>query len=211
MAFEYRFYVSSALLRGRRAETGSVGRVPAAEIERAVLAALQSHQGQEHSDNGPDHIGMLKRVVITRDQLVIVFADTAEGDGVAKEVRIAWSTRAKDAATAAERKAVPEGAHDESLIQSIVRSHAWMRCLRNGAYHSIEQLAEANRLHPKVVRQALRLAFLSPEVTGSILEGQWTGGFSLANIPKRLSVSWKEQQTWLTLNSGGSATSRRRE
>src|SRR6195952_4478310 len=40
----YRFYVSSALLRGRKTEVGSVGRVSAAEIESAVLAALQSHQ-----------------------------------------------------------------------------------------------------------------------------------------------------------------------
>jgi hypothetical protein len=40
----YRFYVSSALLRGRKADVGSVGRVPAAEIESTVLAALKTHQ-----------------------------------------------------------------------------------------------------------------------------------------------------------------------
>jgi site-specific DNA recombinase len=42
----YRFYVSSALLRGRKADVGSVGRVPAAEIESAVLSALKTHQQQ---------------------------------------------------------------------------------------------------------------------------------------------------------------------
>jgi DNA invertase Pin-like site-specific DNA recombinase len=40
----YRFYVSSALLRGRKADVGSVGRVPAAEIESTVLTALETHQ-----------------------------------------------------------------------------------------------------------------------------------------------------------------------
>src|ERR1700735_3730322 len=40
----YRFYVSSALLRGRKAAAGSVSRIPAAEIESAVLAALQQKQ-----------------------------------------------------------------------------------------------------------------------------------------------------------------------
>src|SRR6185436_9214224 len=35
----YRFYVSSALLRGRKDKAGSIGRVAAAEIESAVLAA----------------------------------------------------------------------------------------------------------------------------------------------------------------------------
>src|SRR6266436_4480815 len=43
----YRFYVSSALLRGRKAEAGSVGRIPAAEIESAVIAALRPHQGRQ--------------------------------------------------------------------------------------------------------------------------------------------------------------------
>src|SRR6202163_65286 len=49
----YRFYISSALLRGRKAEAGSVGRVPAADIESAVLAALKTHQQREASDNTP--------------------------------------------------------------------------------------------------------------------------------------------------------------
>jgi site-specific DNA recombinase len=44
----YRFYVSSALLRGRKTEAGSVGRVPAAAIESTVLAALKTYQNQEN-------------------------------------------------------------------------------------------------------------------------------------------------------------------
>jgi site-specific DNA recombinase len=42
----YRFYVSSALLRGQKGEVGSVGRVPAAEIEGAVRAAIIAQKGQ---------------------------------------------------------------------------------------------------------------------------------------------------------------------
>src|SRR6266851_4333166 len=60
----YRFYVSSALLRGRKAATGSVGRVPAAEIESAVLAALQSRLSQRGFENGTDLVTMLRRVVV---------------------------------------------------------------------------------------------------------------------------------------------------
>jgi site-specific DNA recombinase len=40
----YRFYVSSALLRGRKAAAGSIARVAAVEIESAVLSALEAHQ-----------------------------------------------------------------------------------------------------------------------------------------------------------------------
>jgi site-specific DNA recombinase len=194
----YRFYVSSALLRSRKADVGSVGRVPAAEIESAVLAALQTHhQQQGQSDGAPASIGDVQRIVIARDHLLITTAGTADGDGTNQEFRIAWSTKAKDAAAAMEDNGVPEVARNESLIQSIVRAHAWVDCLRDGTYESIEQVAEANRVHPKVVRQALRLAFLSPEVTSAILEGRQRTGLSLAQIPKLLALPWTEHRRLL--------------
>ena len=171
----YRFYVSSALLRGRKAAAGSVSRVAAAEIESAVLAALQPHQ--EGTDPQLNPVEMLERVVVARDHLLITIAGTADGDGARQEIKIAWSIKAKDVATVVEGNDAPESAHNESLIQSIVRAHGWMRSLQDGAYESIEQLAEANSLHPKVVRQALRLAFLSPDVTSAILEGRQPRGF----------------------------------
>ena len=90
-----------------------------------------------------------------------------------------------------------EVAHNEGLIQSIVRAHVWMRSLREGAYESIEQLAEANRIHPKVVRLALRLAFLSPEVTSAVLEGRQPAGLSLARVPKLLPLSWAQHRSLL--------------
>jgi site-specific DNA recombinase len=71
----YRFYVSSALLRGRKAIAGSFGRVPAAEIESAVLAALKTHQGQTESENGPDLIKSLERVVVARERLLVTISD----------------------------------------------------------------------------------------------------------------------------------------
>jgi site-specific DNA recombinase len=194
----YRFYVSSALLRGRKADVGSAGRVPAAEIESAVLAALKTHQQQQgQSDSAPASIGDVERVVIARDYLLITTASAADGDGENQEFRIAWSTKAKDAAAAVEDNVAPEVARNESLIQSIVRAHAWVDGLRDGAYESIEQLAEANRLHPKVVRQALRLAFLSPGVTSAILEGRHPKGLSLAQIPKLLPLPWAEHRRLL--------------
>jgi site-specific DNA recombinase len=91
----------------------------------------------------------------------------------------------------------PESAHNESLIQSIVRAHGWIHCLRDGAHQSIEQLAKANGLHPKVVRQAIRLAFLSPDLTSAILEGDQPKGLSLARIPKLLPLSWAEHRPLL--------------
>ena len=193
----YRFYVSSALLRGRKADVGSVGRVPAAEIESTVLTALETHQQQGQSDRALASIEDVERVVIAHDHLLITTAGTADRDGTNQKFRIAWSTKAKDAPAAIEDNGVPEAARNESLIQSIVRAHAWVDCLCEGTYESIEQLAEENRLHPKVVRQALRLAFLSPEVTSAILERGQPTGLSLAQIPKLLALPWAEHRRLL--------------
>ncbi len=69
----YRFYVSSAILRGRKASAGSVGRVAAPEIERAVLAALEA-QAPKSSDAAKGSIDTIERVVVCQDKLLITIA-----------------------------------------------------------------------------------------------------------------------------------------
>jgi hypothetical protein len=86
---------------------------------------------------------------------------------------------------------------NESLIQSVVRAHAWVRALQDGTYGSVEELADENKLHPKVVRQNLRLAFLSPEVTSAILEGTHPAELSLARIPKLMPLKWTDHRSLL--------------
>jgi site-specific DNA recombinase len=191
----YRFYVSSALLRGRKTAAGSVGRIPAAEIENAVLAALEANRMDRDSNNESDPTSSVEHVVIACDHLQIrIAAGKADGDGTAQEIRIARSAKSTDAVAVVEGNSGSGEAHNESLIQSIVRAHVWIERLRNGAYESIEALAEANCLHPKVVRQALRLAFLSPHVTSVILEGGQPAELSLARIPKLLPLPWTEHR-----------------
>jgi site-specific DNA recombinase len=192
----YRFYVSSALLRGRKAAAGSVGRVAAAEIEPVVLAALKTHQHGGSSDGPFAPIGTLQRVVLARDRLLITTVDTANGGGPT-ETTVGWAIKPKDAATAVEANDRSEATRNDALIQSIARAHAWVHCLREGVYGTIEQLAEANGLHPKVVRQSLRLAFLSPDVTSSILECRQPAGLALAQIRKLLSLRWTDHRPLL--------------
>jgi site-specific DNA recombinase len=153
----YRFYVSAALLRGRKAEVGSVGRVSAEEIEGAVLAALQPYQNQDER-KGADSRDMVERIVLARNQLRITTVGSG-GNNMPRfptEIIVPWSMKIKDSPAALEPSDGPDSAHNASLIQSVVRAHTWLHSLREGTYRSVESLAEANRLHPKVVRQALR-------------------------------------------------------
>jgi site-specific DNA recombinase len=191
----YRFYVSSALLRGRKAEVGSVARVPAEEIEQAVLTAIRA-SGSATSENDFD---LIESVVVGPNQLTMTLMpeDAANGKDAGETIKIGWSPRKRDSTTVVEEAGGPENEFNDSLIQSVVRTHVWIKALREGTYRSIQQLAEANGLHPKVIRQALRLAFLSPDLTSAILQGQQPVQLSLARIPKLLPLSWSEHSPLL--------------
>ena len=82
-----------------------------------------------------------------------------------------------------------------AIVTQVRRHHPPVRTLsRNlaaGRFTSVDDLAMAANLNPKVIRQGLRLAFLAPELTTAALEGEAT--FVLKQIPKLLSLSWREQ------------------
>jgi site-specific DNA recombinase len=192
----YRFYVSSALLRGRKVAAGSVARVPAQTIEGAVLSTLEAHRPQRGIDDAPLNIEQVERVIIAHDRLIIRIAVVDNEDSSTQEFKIPWSG-SKDTATFVIAGNEPPGICNESLIMAIVRAHAWVGQLTNGTHESVEALADANGMHPKVVRQALRLAFLSPEVTSAVLDGRQQPGLSLARIPKLLLLPWTKQRVAL--------------
>jgi site-specific DNA recombinase len=197
----YRFYISSALLRGRKTEVGSVGRVSATEIEIAVRTAVRT-QPEHKSDPAhgeSDAIEMVERVVVSRDNLSISFAqfgDRADDDGATK-ITVPWSVKLRTPKGSMETDGESVGVDNESLIQAIIRAHAWKQSLLSSTRGSVEKLAEADGLHPKVVRQALRLAFLSPAVTSAVLEGKQPAELSLAQIPKLLPLPWARHQRLL--------------
>ena len=191
----YRFYVSSALLRGRKAAAGSVSRVAAAEIENAVRAALETDHKSGLLEGAAFEIDQIERVAIARDRLLIRIVGAP--DEPCRVIKLGWFPKARETATKVEGNGVLDTFLNEGLIQSIVRAHSWLRSLRDGAYESVDALAEANGLHPKVVRQNLRLAFLSPGMTAAILNGSQPAGLSLARIPKVLPLPWTDHRPLL--------------
>ena len=110
---------------------------------------------------------------------------TASG-GLPTTIEVPW-TRTKASHTHA--LPPPDRKPDPKLLQAVVRAHTWLAELKGGRFSSIEELAATTKLHPKLVRQALRLAFLSPELTSAILEGDQPG-LTLRQIPKRLPLPW---------------------
>jgi len=188
----YRFYVSSALLRGRKDKAGSVSRVAAREIEEIVEeAAGRTLTYADTSDQTTSE--RIERVVIGKSIVRMTFRSEDQANG-SRAVEIPWTP------TKVSYTYLPppsDGSPDQKSLEAVVRAHAWLADLKSNRYASIEELANGAKLHPKVVRQALRLAFLPPEVTSSILRSDRSGSLTLRRIPARLPLAWTESSQLL--------------
>jgi site-specific DNA recombinase len=199
----YRFYVSSALLRGRKHQVGTVGRVAAQHIESKVLSAIAEMPSTSdgHTGGTPSSLESIKRITVHSDHVLITAIPTDAGTDNAADntFRIPWSRSSASAlSTILETDRAPPSYPDEAAIQSIARAHIWLRALQDGTYQSIEELAKVSRIHPKVIRLALRLAFLSPAINAAILVGHPSFQVSkLAEISKTPTLSWKQQNQTL--------------
>jgi site-specific DNA recombinase len=176
----YRFYVSTAL-RGRAHAAGSVTRVSAPEIESLVEAAL-TEKLQSPKDKVLEQV---ETITVSDGRIRLALAPVKGKRG---SIEIPWSAKPKGDARIV---AAAEATVDQKLVKSIVRAHAWLGDLSSGRHASVEALAAAADLHPKVIRQGLRLAFLPPDLTGAALAGETA--IELKQIPKLLPLSWSEQ------------------
>jgi hypothetical protein len=72
-----------------------------------------------------------------------------------------------------------------------VRAHRWANALVNAEFASLEELSASVKLHPKVVRNEIRLAFLAPQISESVL----TAGcaFGLPDLRRIATLSWQKQ------------------
>jgi site-specific DNA recombinase len=192
-AVRYRFYVSSALLKGRKAEAGSVPRVSAPEIEAAVFKAVRAKfdcNGFSSIQCAEQHV---RRVVLNKGHVTIMLK-TAD-DVEAAIIEIPFTNRLSGNRTEINETGATHSlrAINPSLIQAIIRAHNWLKSLSNGTYRSIQDLACRLDLHPKVIRKGLRLAFLSPAITKGVLIGEHLGARLLRDLDQAATLSWHEQ------------------
>jgi site-specific DNA recombinase len=184
----YRFYVSTAL-RGRGHKAGSVARVAAPEIEGIVEKALRVQLPDQ--DDLKEMLDHVEQITLKENSVEMAFAI----GGFAKAIKVPWNQVTPSAASVLAPPPVSNGMSNQKLLQAVVRAHVWLKDITSSRYQSVEDLANAAGLHPKIVRQGLRLAFLSPSMTSAILEADQR--IELKQIPKRLPLLWREHQRLL--------------
>ena len=184
----YPFYVSTALLRGRKSHAGSIARIAARELETKVLSAVHDHVdiGNEAYTRRELLERFIERVTAKAENVMISFKDQSP------PIYLPWIVTKKSAAARIENE-LDEIKYDPQLVHSLVRSHIWLKWLRDGTYETIEGLAQNIKLHPKVIRHRIRLAFLAPQIVRSILNGSYGGSVAVTDVCNSASLNWTQQ------------------
>jgi site-specific DNA recombinase len=215
------------VLQKKPGAPGSVSRVPAAEIEALVLAALRNHLDASGAAELPDadrdlverhlervtltsnEIKLRVREMVEEAQQELCTHDTANGSsghpiaGV-KTIAVPW--RSQVPATVKGIVHVP--AHNtpikpgrrEALLIAIAQAREWMDDLAHGRVASFAAIACREGKVERHIRLLAPLAFLSPRVVSRLLDGTAPAGLTVTALARALPWSWAEQERRLGLH-----------
>jgi site-specific DNA recombinase len=218
----YRYYVSQVVLQGKPQAAGLVSRVPAAELEAVVVAALRDHLSASGSGQLPDDDRdllerHLERVTLTLHHLELRLRrsfEPAQADNPANKDPAA--PHSADATTITVHWTIPLShavkgiihvpAHNtpmtpsrrESLLVAIAKARSWVDELATGRAGSLAALAGREGKVERHVRLLLPLAFVSPRIVSGLLEGT-TAGLTITALARALPWCWDEQERRLGL------------
>ncbi len=196
----YRFYVSSATLTGRGNQGACVRRVSASELERAVVVALREQCPQAGEVIDHDLVAArIERVVLDEKKISIALKALEAGQQTSIVLTRAPRSLACAQIDTGNCRSIPEP--NDALVQALVRAHCWRKALADGVYQSVEELAGGVAWNAKVLRKALRVAFLAPDITESIMRGSQPHGFNLSQLQGISAYSWREQRRLLGLSA----------
>lgn len=188
----YPYYVSVAILKGRKQHAGKVTRVSATEVDAVVLrAARDAFPG----DLSPHDVveAVVKRITVRENKITVEFKTQSACHR--PPIVIPW-TKAKQATlTAIEDPTDGDNPKpDPLLLGALARAHEWIKLLETGALNSIEALAQSANVHSKIVRRGIRMAFLAPDITQAILEGRHPTNLRVKDFCETISLDWKDQR-----------------
>jgi site-specific DNA recombinase len=216
----YRYYVSLALLRKRA--TGSVGRVPAPELETAVLDAIRRHLQGDGTD--PKPIGETERELIDRYVLGVTLSAKqitieVRQDGAASNsdaerhdlsvddtetvsvmIAIPWTpattTTSKGIAYVPAHNTPMRLGGRERLLVAIAKARRWMKEIERG--HSFAEIARREQKAERHIRHLAPLAFVAPRIVTAIMEGNAPAALTIMALASSIPYSWAEEQQRLS-------------
>ncbi len=219
----YRYYVSQPHLRGlAKASSSSVARVPATDIEAAVVEALTGHlskvNGASPTQKQIDRIVVgahVERIDVHKNQLAIrlqgLNADRADGDeeadlesetdgNASASLLIPWckppSRKAREILlppSVARATVRPiKVERRAALLKSIARGREWLDQIITGAAQGPEQIAADHKCSIRHVNMTISMAFIAPALVRAAIEGRLPRGIGVAAL-RDAPAEWSRQ------------------
>ncbi len=87
-------------------------------------------------------------------------------------------------------------------LGELAGAFGWQRLLDSGAYGSIAELADSEKLNRSYVSRVLRLTLLAPDIVEAILDGRQLEKATLKALLEPFPMAWERQKTaYQCLNS----------
>jgi site-specific DNA recombinase len=207
---KYRYYLSSALLQGQSERAGSIGRVPAAEVEVLVIKSVRERLKLVASIDDRDFIDTyVARVEIRPGKLVINLVQTGgrkRGTPRNPKLHIPWhkppSKRRREIlmSDAVESQNAPpiRAETRATLVAAIARGRCWLKELVEDASITVEGIAGRERCSIRKVNMTISLAFLAPNLVKAAIEGRLPRGMGVARLVDA-PAEWSRQRQMLGL------------
>jgi len=207
----YRYYISRALVEGRKAEAGSISRAPADQIEAKVVEALRAQPNVELPEELTSEElrstvrTKIKRVVIEAGRLAIELADEPGKRAKQPPLFVEWERetgRARREILLPDAPTDPRPIRSESrstLVRGIAMGRLWLNELTSGKARDTEEIAARERRSKRSVHMMLSLAFLAPDIVEAAVAGRLPRGVGMTRLTD-LPPSWSHQ--WSLLGFG---------
>jgi len=204
-------------LQKRSSEAGSVTRVPAHEIETAVVNALREHLDKSSAGGNESAVTerelieqQVERIVIQLQSLEIHLVsrsglERGEPENEALEsqnaasptISVPWAAApiggAKGIVHSPSSEPAMSQQNRDRLLTAIAKARAWIEDLAEGRAASFEEIAEREGKAERHIRSLLPLAFASPRIISAIADGSMPIS-GIIDLAKASVFDWREQE-----------------
>ena len=90
---------------------------------------------------------------------------------------------------------------DNTVVKALARAFRWKRLLETGAYTSVSDLAEKEKIGLSYLTRVLRMTLLAPDIIDAILDGRQGDGIDLATLAAPFPNEWGAQRRHFGINA----------
>ncbi|MBV9815039.1 MAG: recombinase family protein [Alphaproteobacteria bacterium] len=190
--------------------------LPGHQMQRLLgrAARFAARLGNSHRDRAKVIRGLVERVIVDEKRIVVAMRRSALLDGDVPLQASDASSSAIELTAAVEFKrrgpaiklVLPGvGSHrngrskcDPALVKAIARGRAWFDELASGRVQSLHELALRDGITRRYIRRLIDLAFLSPQLVETILQGRQADALTATRLSELdLPLDWVEQHRLL--------------